>query len=68
MHGFLPPAYCYMNTIIILTGLWAIATPDSKDSVLMVRYTQQHKKIPPINYCTNKKEGVKRGKTSKLCT
>ncbi|XP_072040767.1 type-1 angiotensin II receptor-associated protein-like [Amphiura filiformis] len=35
MHPFLQPVYCYMNTIILLTGLWAIATPDSKDSVLM---------------------------------
>ncbi|XP_038076808.1 type-1 angiotensin II receptor-associated protein-like [Patiria miniata] len=33
--NFLPPGYLYMNVIIILTGLWAIAMPESKDSMHM---------------------------------
>ncbi|XP_022090118.1 type-1 angiotensin II receptor-associated protein-like [Acanthaster planci] len=32
---FLPSGYEYMNIILILTGLWAVAMPESKDSMHM---------------------------------
>ena len=35
-EGFLPPAYVYMNFVILTFGVWAISNPDSMDPVLMV--------------------------------
>ncbi|KAJ8320339.1 hypothetical protein KUTeg_001926, partial [Tegillarca granosa] len=33
--GYLPPAYMFMNIFILSFGVWAIALPESRDSVVM---------------------------------
>ena len=34
---FLNSAYIYMNVFVLAFGFWSIVSPDSSDSILMVR-------------------------------
>ena len=36
MSGFMPQSYVYVHIGVLLCGLWAIASSESTDAVLMV--------------------------------